>query len=166
MEKREAKLIVIGIDPGLTGALALYASEHGLIEVIDMPVLEVVINGKKRKRLDIAGLRLGADHRGDVVPGRSEQRFEQQRDSIRTAIATAMEAGGIKKVEHAIGTVSLKTVPPKAIITNEADIPARFWRPSDPKLDKRAVLDALKSSEAVPGAELSNGSMTIQIKVQ
>ena len=94
------------------------------------------------------------------------ERFEQQRDSIRTAIATAMEAGGVKKVEHAIGTVSLKTVPPKAIITDEASIPARFWKPSDPKLDKRAVLDALKSSEAVPGAELSNGSMTIQIKVQ
>lgn len=50
-------MIVIGIDPGLTGALALYASEHGLIEVADMPVLEVVINGKKRKRLDHPGLR-------------------------------------------------------------------------------------------------------------
>lgn len=91
-------------------------------------------------------------------------RFEKQRDNIRTAIAVAMEAGGIKKVEHAIGTVSLKSVPPKVVVSDEALIPARFWKAADPKLDKQGIAKALKDGEAVLGATLSNGSMTIQIK--
>jgi hypothetical protein len=53
---------------------------------------------------------------------------------------------------------------PKAIILNEADIPSKFWKAQDPKLDRKAVLDALKAKEAVAGAELSNGGETIQIR--
>lgn len=91
-------------------------------------------------------------------------RLDAQRDNIRTAICAAMEAGSLKKFEHALATVSLRAVPPKAEITDEAAIPAKFWKAQDPKLDKKAVLDALKAKEAVPGAVLSNGGVTISIK--
>lgn len=91
-------------------------------------------------------------------------RFDAQRENIRTAICAAMEAGSLKKFEHALATVSLRSVPPKAEITDEALIPSKFWKAQDPKLDKKAVLDALKAKEAVPGAVMSNGSVTVSIK--
>lgn len=92
------------------------------------------------------------------------ERFERQRDSIRTAICAAMEAGNIKKHEFPLATISLRSVPPKAEIIDESAIPAKFWKAQDPKLDKKSVLDALKAKEAVPGAVLSNGGLTVSIK--
>ena len=93
------------------------------------------------------------------------ERLERQRDNLRTLLGVAMETGCIKRLETPLATASLRAVPPKAEIIDEAAIPARFWKPQEPKLDKRAVLDALKSKEPVPGASLSNGGMTVSIKV-
>ncbi len=93
-----------------------------------------------------------------------KDRFSHQGELIRAAILSAMGMADLKKLELPQATLSRKPTPPKAIILDEAAIPARFWKPSDPKLDKKSVLDALKGSEAVPGAELSNGGETVAIK--
>jgi hypothetical protein len=61
-------------------------------------------------------------------------------------------------------TITRKAVPPKAQITDEAQIPSRFWKRADPTLDKKAILDALKDKEIIPGAVLSNGTETVQVK--
>lgn len=92
------------------------------------------------------------------------ERLQQQRDNLRTLLGVAMETGCIKKLETPLATASLRAVPPKAEIIDEAAIPARFWKPQEPKLDRKAVLDALKAKEPVPGATLSNGGMTVSIK--
>lgn len=93
------------------------------------------------------------------------ERLERQRDTLRTLLGVAMETGCIKRLETPLATASLRAVAPKAEIIDEAAIPARFWKPQEPKLDKKAVLDALKAKEPVPGATLSNGGMTVSIKV-
>ena len=92
------------------------------------------------------------------------ERFERQRDNIRTALCAAMEATNLKKVELPVATLSLRAVPPKVEIIDEAAIPARFFKQAEPKLDKKAVMDALKDKQDVPGAMLSNGGVTISIK--
>jgi hypothetical protein len=124
---------------------------------------EVIALGLKRYR-ELDALRTGIMIMQNDLSVRIG-RFDQQSETLRTAIMTAMDAGQMKKFEHALGTISLRNVPPKAIITDEAQIPSSFWKPSDPKLDKKAVLDALKANETVPGAQLSNGSQTIQVKL-
>jgi len=91
-------------------------------------------------------------------------RLKLQQGNIRTALCVAMEAANVKKLELPVATVSLRAVPPKAEITDESAVPSKFWKPQDPKLDRKAVLDALKAKEPVPGAILSNGGMTISIK--
>ena len=48
--------IVLGIDPGLGGALSWLTGLGHLIEVVDMPVIEVVVNGKRRRKIDAASL--------------------------------------------------------------------------------------------------------------
>lgn len=119
------------------------------------------------------------------------KRIEDRADLKRALVATAMEAGELRKLEAPAGTVSLKPVPPKVIVSEEADIPARFWKPADPTLDRKTLGDALKARAAalrelegieepedreaarskvdaehpsIPGATLSNGSMTISIR--
>lgn len=93
------------------------------------------------------------------------ERFERQRDTLRQLLCEAMSVAEVKRLETPLGTASLRNVPPRAEIINEADIPAKFWKPQPPKLDKKSVLDALKAREPVPGATLSNGGVTVAIKM-
>lgn len=92
------------------------------------------------------------------------ERFDAQADKIRAAITHAMETVGVKKIERDIATVSLRSSPPKVVVTSEADIPSSYWKEPPPVIDKKAILDALKAKQAVPGAQLSNQSTTVQIR--
>lgn len=91
-------------------------------------------------------------------------RLDNQSEQIRAALCLAMSTAGVKKLERPAGTLSLRSTPPKAIITSEVEVPSRFFVDQAPKLDKRAVLDALKSGEKIAGAELSNGGETIALR--
>lgn len=80
-----------------------------------------------------------------------------------TARALAQLSDG--KIDAGIATLTAKRVPQKLQVTDEALIPSRFFRQPEPEIDKKAVTDALKAGEEVPGAELSNGGMTVQIRL-
>lgn len=49
-------MIIIGIDPGLSGAIAFYDTVEQTVEVVDMPVLELVRNGKKKREVSAQAL--------------------------------------------------------------------------------------------------------------
>lgn len=49
-------MIYIGIDPGLSGAIAVFNLETGHLSILDMPVVEVVRNNKKKRELSPAML--------------------------------------------------------------------------------------------------------------
>ena len=132
----------------------------------------------------------GVDRLMDRLKARKAQ-IEARADTKRTLITQAMVIGEIEAIETPAGRVTLKAVPPACIVTEEADIPTRFWKSPAPTLDKRALADALKARAAafsdaakiegpeernaalakadeahpeIPGATLSNGSRTIQIR--
>lgn len=92
-------------------------------------------------------------------------RFDAQRERIREAIGVAMEAGGLRKIELPLGTISLKAVPPKVEVTDESAIPGHFFKTPEPRLDKMAIMKALKEQQSVPGATLSNGGVTISMRL-
>lgn len=118
-------------------------------------------------------------------------RIEKRLNLKRAMIALGMSEGDLKKLETPAGTVTRKAIPPACIITEEADIPTRFWTLSAPRLDKKALSEALKlraaalqsvakiedpeeraaaqrraeeANPSIPGATLSNGGETIQIR--
>ena len=93
-----------------------------------------------------------------------KDRIEKRISMSKTACLTAMQIAEISKLETHVATISRKSVPPSPVILEEGKIPSEFWKPQDPKLDKKAVLDALKAGKDVPGAQLSNGSETIQFR--
>ncbi|MDP3740339.1 MAG: siphovirus Gp157 family protein [Hyphomonadaceae bacterium] len=93
-------------------------------------------------------------------------RMEKSVESRRGIILMAMDKAGLQTIKSPLGTMSVRPTQPKANITDEALIPAKFWKPSDPKLDRAAVAEALKAGEAVPGAALSNGGVSLSIRVK
>lgn len=113
---------------------------------------------------ELDGMLSALEAMAENIKARSE-RLSQQHSNLRSLLCVAMEAAGKKKLESPLATASLRAVPPKAEIIDEAAIPAKFWKAQDPKLDRRAVLDALKAKEAIPGAVLSNGGVTISVRI-
>lgn len=63
---------ILGIDPGLGGALALYQPQHpifaaGYAEVIDMPTHTITVNGKQKRQIDLYQLARWIDmHSSDI----------------------------------------------------------------------------------------------------
>lgn len=92
------------------------------------------------------------------------ERFKKRIETDRALIEQAMTIAELPKVERPLATISLRQLQPKLIVSDEAEIPARFWKPADPTLDKKALSEALKASEAVPGASLSNAAPTLTIR--
>lgn len=119
-----------------------------------------------------------------------KDRFKRRAEMKRALVATAMEIGEIAKIVTPAGTVTAKSVPPKAIVTEESEIPTKFFETPAPVLSLKKLTAALKEREAlleaaranedaearrealeaadaalppIPGASLSNGGRTIQI---
>lgn len=47
---------ILGVDPGLSGALALYEPTYGGVETFDVPVHLLTRNGKNKHEVDVQGL--------------------------------------------------------------------------------------------------------------
>lgn len=93
-----------------------------------------------------------------------KSRLEARQDRCRSAIEQALLIGEIKTLALPDATVSLKSVPRALEIVDEALIPAEFFKPRDPSLDRSALKAALKEGRDVPGAILDNGGITISIR--
>ena len=93
-----------------------------------------------------------------------QRRFQNRIESRRSMIEQAMMIAELPKVERPIATLTIQARAAQVIITDEAEIPARFWKAADPKLDKKALGDALKAGEDVAGACLSNKAPSLTIR--
>ena len=95
-----------------------------------------------------------------------KRRIENRIGSKRAMVEQAMVIGEIETLERPTFTLSLRRVPPKAEVTDESLIPSSYWQPQPPKLDKKALLSALKDGTIIPGANLSNGGIALQIRTK
>ena len=94
------------------------------------------------------------------------ERIKHRIDKKRDVALAVMEETGLEKLCEPDFTVSLRISPPGVVITSEEDIPEWFWIPQAPKLDKRAILDAIKAGTAVSGAELSNSKVSLAVRTK
>lgn len=119
---------------------------------------------------DIALEAISMEAMADAVKSRENalkarrQRIEQTAANLRTVVQQAMEQAGIKTIQQPAVTLTRRPVTPSALIEDEAQIPSDYWKPQPPKLDKAALLAALKDKADVPGARLSNGGETLTIR--
>ena len=85
-------------------------------------------------------------------------------DGIREAIQAAMETAELTSLKTPAATLSMRASPPRVEIVDEAAIPALFFKQPPPVLDKKAVSDALKAKQDVPGCTLSNQPPALSVR--
>lgn len=92
-------------------------------------------------------------------------RFERGADRIRDMVLALMDAAGMKKHEEPDFTVSLRNNPPKVIISDEAELPDRYF-----KISRIPILtdirSDLKNNIVIPGVSLSNGGVGLSLRVK
>lgn len=152
-----SSLRIQGVDGDEELVADVIEGQTDLKEAIDAALaeideLEIYIIGLKAKEDEFATRR---------------HRLEERVERIRAMIEQAMLTSEQQSFRLAGGTVSLSRRQPGLIVNNEADIPARFWveqeRPA-PKLDKKALAEALRNGETVAGATLDNGSYALTLR--
>jgi hypothetical protein len=85
-------------------------------------------------------------------------RLRKRAQSLLDYLLFNMQAAGITKVDSPYFTLQVKKNPPTVVIDSENLIPAKFMRtpaplpPPKPSPDKKAIADAIKVGEEVPGA--------------
>jgi hypothetical protein len=98
----------------------------------------------------------------DLRLGRFKDRYEKKRALARWA----MQEAGLDKVMAEDFSVGLRKGLEKLDVSDEGKIPAQYFVPQPVKLDRKAVLDALKTGNAVTGANLVMGETSIQVRVR
>lgn len=83
--------------------------------------------------------------------------LEKKIENIKEYLQDQLELAGIDKVKRPTITVSIQNNPPSVRIVNEEIIPSSYMIPQPPKLDKKSILEKLRSGEKVPGVELAQG---------
>ncbi len=91
-------------------------------------------------------------------------RINRRVSALHDYVRTHMEGCGITKIESPEFTITVVKNPPSVQIDSEAQIPAQFMvmppPPPPPAAcpDKKAIADAIKRGEEVPGAHLEHST--------
>lgn len=108
----------------------------------------------QERTAELAGLKDWMERLAD-----RKSRIEHTIETIEGVITATMDKAAMEAIPTAIGTFGIRRTPKRVQITDEAAIPARFFKPQPPTLDKAALREALDGSEPIPGATLSNGGV-------
>ena len=92
-----------------------------------------------------------------------QTRLTHRAQFYRSLMHRLVERSGVKSIPLPEAKISVVNSPEKVIITDEAAIPDAFCRITK-EPNKTAIKSALKSGTSIPGATLSNGSTTIQVR--
>ena len=118
-----------------------------------------------RSALSDEALADGLRHRINEMQDRLA-RFED-RASIRRHIARdAMQKTEIKRITAPDFTISLRPGSPSLAIIDESAIPAAYWEPLEPRLDRQALLAELKMGNKISGVQLSEAEHVLSVRVR
>lgn len=90
--------------------------------------------------------------------------FERRADGLRQLAQRVMEAAKLRKLVLPEATLSIRPSPAAVRILDEAQIPDMFWRVKR-EPNKTSIKEAFMDGQPVPGAALTNGVETINVRV-
>ena len=157
-----------------------WEGETNLFEAIDTALAEIdeteaLVVGLKEKETQFSTRR---------------RNMETRVRNLRALIEQAMTVAEQQKLRRPSATLTLRKLPIDVVVLSEADIPADFFVPQPPpppKLDKKALKQALEAREVkvsfaaslenpgeraqalaaippIPGATLDNGGVSLQVR--
>ncbi len=118
-----------------------------------------------RSALDDEALAAGLSNRLSDMKSRLE-RFSARARRKRELALRAMTEAEIPKLAEPDFTASLRQGAPKLEVIAEEKIPAAYWKPQPPKLDKQGLLAALKTGTAIDGASLMAAQMQLSVRTK
>ena len=118
-----------------------------------------------RSALDDEALAGGLSTRLSDMKARLE-RLEERAKRKRQLVLRAMTEAELAKITEADFTVSVRTGAPTLNVITEDKIPAAYWKPQPPKLDKQGILSALKGGAEVEGASLAPPQMQLSVRTK
>lgn len=86
--------------------------------------------------------------------------MENRAQNIREYLLACMELAGVQKIECPHFSIKVAANPASVVIEDERQIPGEYLRtpePPPPAPDKKAIAEALKAGQDVPGARLARG---------
>lgn len=110
--------------------------------------LDDVVKAIRNKQADVEAYKSEADRLTD-----KKRRAEAAVDGLKALLLRYMQITEQKSVKTSLFTAS-KGVSKSADITDETALPAEYLIPQPPKVDKKAILAALKEGKQITGAEL------------
>lgn len=118
-----------------------------------------------RSALEDEALSAGLSGRMTALSNRLA-RFSERARKKREIAREAMEEAGLSKLVEPDFTASLRPGGRSVTVTDERVIPAQYWKPQAPKLDRAEISRTLKSGRPIPGVALSNQRLTLALRVK
>jgi hypothetical protein len=95
-----------------------------------------------------------------------QARLEVRASKKRELALHAMTEAGLSKLEQPDFTASARAGPPALIVVAEERIPAAYWVPQPPKLDRQSILGELKRGIEIPGVQMSNPKPVLSVRTK
>jgi hypothetical protein len=93
-------------------------------------------------------------------------RLELRATKKRLLALGAMTEVGLTKLEQPDFTASARAGSPALVVVAEETIPATYWVPQPPKLDRQALLAELRRDAGIPGVQLSNPQPVLTVRTK
>lgn len=159
-----AQQLIASLGDGADDDLADEALKLDMLEA-ETDVLEVV-KALIRAALDAESMAEAVERRIHDLNARAA-RFTVRANSARETVRQMLEALDVKRLVSEDFTVSLKASPPKVLVPEPNDLPEEYWRVVTTRApDKPLIKSALDAGHKVPGAVLSNGGASLQIRTK
>lgn len=152
----------------------LAALQQGADEDMQVAVRDTLgaIEGEfNEKAKAISSLILNMDSDAAAIDAEIERLKERKRimtnrqSEIREYLRDNMEAAGITKISCPLFTITLAQGRESVVITDESLLPDEMTDvKTDIKPNKKAITDAIKAGQDVPGAHLERGQSSVRIK--
>lgn len=94
------------------------------------------------------------------------ERFKDRYEKKRALARWAMVEAGLEKILAEDFSAGLRKPADRLEVFDEAAVPEIYLVPQPPKLDRRAITEALKGGLAVPGTELLTSEASLQVRVR
>ncbi|QEL19317.1 siphovirus Gp157 family protein [Limnoglobus roseus] len=121
--------------------------------------------------LELAEEAVEREHQAEAVEARikelqsRKQRLLHSAEALRTIVLQCMDIRSEKTIPSPCLTLSVSSKKPDIVVTDESALPSRFFIPQPPKLDKKAVREAvLQDGEVLEGVSLGNGTISLTIR--
>jgi hypothetical protein len=127
--------------------------------------LHEIVTAIVRSALEDEALATGLKTRIGEMQGRLE-RLEDRSSKRRQIARDVMTEIELKKIVAPDFTVSVRPGSPALVVVDEKVIPASFFEPREPRLNRQALLAELKGGAAIAGAELSNPTPVLSVRIR